>query len=452
MPVQAETARRLERLLAAEQVAARAPSLVAGVVRRGELCWSGTRGRFADLAGDRRPTVEQTQYRIGSITKTMTTALVLQLRDEGCLSLEDRLGTHLSGVNFADRTVRELLTHASGLPAEPPGPWWERSPGIDFDELSRRIASTSPVLPRGQQYHYSNLAFGLLGRLVGELRGTSWRAALHHCLLEPLGMATTTYNPGDEAAQGFSVHPWSGTLVPEPHQDTHAMAAAGQLWSTVPDLGRFAAFLADPDEGVLSKSSVEEMCVPRSGTPDAGLTVTYGLGTRLLLTPDGRGLVGHTGSMPGFLAGLFVDRDRRTGAVCLANVTAGMRCEGLPADMLRELAAAEPAAPEEWVPTAQLPATVEEILGVWYWGATPLELRWDRDRLALGAGDAARVMHYRPAGADGFLGVSGYHTGERLQVVRRADGSVSHLECATFVYTREPYQAGTPIPGGHPGH
>jgi hypothetical protein len=228
------------------------------------------------------------------------------------------------------------------------------------------------------------------------------------------------------------------------------MAAAGQLWSTVPDLATFAAFLADPDPDILAAASVEEMCVPRSGTPDAGVTVTYGLGTRLLVTPAGRGLVGHTGSMPGFLAGLFVDRERRTGAVCLANVTSGMRCEGLPADLLSSVASAEPSLPPEWRPTTELAPAVEEILGVWYWGATPLELRWEPDRLSLGSVAAGRAMHYRPEATDTFVGVTGYHTGETLRVVRRPDGSVSHLECATFIYTRTPYDAGAPIPGGHP--
>jgi CubicO group peptidase (beta-lactamase class C family) len=449
--VEAGTARQLDRLVAEEQVAARAPSMVAGVVRDGELCWSGMRGQAADPP-EGMPSVDQTQYRIGSITKTLTAVLVLQLRDEGLLSLDDRLDAYLAHASFGDRTLRELLAHSSGMPAEPPGPWWERSPGVDFPELARRTAAVSAVLPRGQQYHYSNLAFGLLGQLVGDLRGSTWWAALRRQLLEPLGMTQTTYDAGRGAAQGYSVHPWSGVLIREPHQDTDAMAAAGQLWSTVPDLATFAAFLADPDPDVLAASSVDEMCVPRSGTPDAGATVTYGLGTRLLVTPEGRGLVGHTGSMPGFLAGFFVDRQRRTGAVCLANVTVGMRCEGLPADLLRTVTSAEPPIPPEWRPTTTLAPAVEEILGVWYWGATPLELRWEGDRLSLGSVSAGRAMHYRPETPDTFVGLTGYHTGETLRVVRRGDGSVSHLECATFVYTRAPYEGGAPIPGGNPAN
>jgi CubicO group peptidase (beta-lactamase class C family) len=441
------TGRRLERLLAAEQARARTPTLVAGMVRDGSLCWSGVRGDVPERGGE-PPSALDTQFRIGSITKTMTTVLVLQLRDEGLVSLEDRLGDHLPGAAFADRTLRELLGHSGGLPAEPPGPWWERSPGVDWDTLEGRAGALEAVLPRGRRYHYSNLAFALLGRLVAVRSGGSWWDALHGRVLAPLGMAATTYDAGPRAAQGYSVHPWSGRLVAEPHQDTGAMAAAGQLWSTVPDLARFAAFLAGDGSGVLGAESLEELAVPRSGTPDAGRTVTYGLGTRLIVTSSGRSLLGHTGSMPGFLAGLFVDRERRTAAVCLANATQGLRCEGLPTDLLEELEASEPALPEVWRPTAELPPDVEQILGLWFWGTTPLELRWDRDELCLTSPEGS-TMRYRRVGADTFRGSTGYHTGETLRVVRRGDRA-SHLECATFVYTRSPYDPDAPIPGGHP--
>jgi CubicO group peptidase (beta-lactamase class C family) len=449
MALREDTARRLDRLVALEQASARAPSLTAGVVRDGRLVWAAMRGDVPEVGG-RRPEPAATQYRIGSITKTMTTVLVLQLRDEGRLALEDRIGEYLVDTPFADRTVRELLAHAAGLPAEPAGSWWERSPGVDWSRLRDRVGDSAGVLPRGQRYHYSNLAFGLLGRLIEQVRGMAWRDALHQHLLQPLQMSQTSYLPGERAAQGFSVHPWSGRLIKEPHQDADAMAPAGQVWRTLADMARFAAFLVTPDPAVLTASSVEEMTVPRSGTPDAGRTVTYGLGTRLLLAPDGSALAGHTGSMPGFLAGLFVDRERRTGAVCLANVTTGMRCEGLPLDLLAEVESAEPSLPEVWRPTESLEPHIEEILGVWHWGATALEMRWERDGLSLRQGSAGRPMRYRPVARDAFLGVTGYHTGETLRVHRRDDGTVSHLECATFIFTRTPYDTEAPIPGGPP--
>ena len=61
-----------------------------------------------------------------------------------------------------------------------------------------------------------------------------------------------------------------------------------------------------------------------------------------------------------------------------------------------------------------------------------------------------RAMAFRRVDGDTFVGTRGYLAGETLQVVRTGDGAVSHLEVATFVYTRTPYDPAAPSPGGHP--
>jgi D-alanyl-D-alanine carboxypeptidase len=88
------------------------------------------------------------------------------------------------------------------------------------------------------------------------------------------------------------------------------------------------------------------------------------------------------------------------------------------------------------------------VLGVWHWGNTPFVFAMDGARVvATRAGEEK----YTFAVVDGrIVGTSGYHAGEELQVVRRADGSVSHLDVATFIYTRAPYDPDAPIPGGRP--
>jgi len=433
------TAAQLQHQVALEQAAAKLPSLVAGVVRDGELVWSGIRGTAVRRAAPESPDAN-TQYRIGSITKTMTALLVLQLRDEDVLDLADPLDEHLSGVPYGAHTVRQLLAHSAGIPAEPPGPWWERGPGVSFPELSRRLDARQAPLPAAQQYHYSNLAFGLLGELVARKRGTSWYEALTSHLLDPLGMSRTTYLAEPPAADGFSVQAFSGALTNEPASDTQAMAPAGQLWSTIDDLARFSSFLAAPSSDVVRPGTVDEMATLQSGTPEEGLIAGYGLGLRLARAGE-RTLVGHTGSMPGFLAGLFIDRSRRTAAIALANGTAGMRCQGLPLDLLATLERYEPSSPLQWRPTSDVPADIAEILGMWHWGETALLLTFDGNELRLApvASTDGSALRYRPVASNRFVGLSGYHTGETLSAVRTAAGDVSHLECATFIYTRQPY-------------
>jgi CubicO group peptidase (beta-lactamase class C family) len=428
MPLLPSTENALLRELALVQSETRQPSVVAGVVHDGRLAWSGARGQGTPGA--------DVQYRIGSITKTLTGVAVMQCRDDGLLDLEDTLGDHLGDVPFASASVRRLLAHAAGLPAEPAGPWWERTDGGDFDALCAAVSQQSPVHPTGARHHYTNLGFGLLGELVARLRGTTWIDAVTRRILEPLGMTRTTYSPMAPHADGFSVHPYAGTLDPEPHTDTGAMAPAGQLWSTVEDLARYAAFWIDPDPAVLAASTVTEMCTPAAGEPASGTASVHGLGVRLY----GRGertLVGHSGSMPGFLAGFVVDPVRRTAGIALSNGTAG----GTPSlaltlvDRLEEL---EPPLPATWVPEPVVEGAAE-LLGTWFWGNTPMDLAVRDGHLVIDHANPGRRTRMVRESADAWRCLDHYYAGELLQVVRGDEGSVSHLDLVTYTLTRTPY-------------
>jgi CubicO group peptidase (beta-lactamase class C family) len=428
--VRPDTAAALFAEVAAAQGESRLPSVNAGVVRDGALVWTGSRGRFATADGELPgPDV---QYRIGSITKTMTALLIMQCRDDGLLSLNDAVGKHLPGIAFGDLTIRHLLAHSGGMNAEPEGPWWERNPGVSFDELTAAMNDSQAAGPADRRHHYSNLGYGLLGEIVARLRGASWLELVRERVLDPLEMRRTTYFPESPSAEGFSVHPFSGQLDAEPAYDSGAMAPAGQLWSTIEDLARYAAFWIDPVHEVLRRESVEEMAAPVASDPREGLNASYGLGLRLI-ADDPHLLIGHTGSMPGFLAGLFVDRVRRVGAVTLGNATYG-RVASLAPDLVRILTRYEPPITQEWVPEPPL-LQGEELLGHWYWGNTPLTISASAGILQLSGGLSTRLS---PLGPDLYEGRDGYLAGEKLHVIR--DGNtISHLNVATFVLTRTPY-------------
>lgn len=411
------------------QATGRLPSLSAGVLRSGELVWTGTAGEGGS------PDV---QYRIGSITKTLTVATVLQCRDEGLLSLDDPIGRFIPETDYRDLSLRTMLSHHSGMQSEPVGSWWERSPGVDFATLVS--ANHAPVAGPGEFFHYSNLAYALLGEAVSRLRGEPWWQVVQSRLLEPLGMGRTSYTPEAPAAQGYSVHHFEETLTREPHQDTGAMAPAGQAWSTVRDLARWASFLASGEPGVLDVESLQE--ASRSTAPGQ----EYGLGVRLLPF-EGRWLLGHTGSMPGFMATLFVDPGSGDGVVALTNGTTGFDPNTFPEQMLGE--GAVPSMPA-WHPADDVPELVHELVGLWFWGNTAFELRWHLGTLELHSLAMQQLADQFELRGDEIIGSSGYHRGEQLHVVRRPDGSVSHLDCATFVYTRTPYDPAAPIPGPRP--
>jgi hypothetical protein len=191
---------------------------------------------------------------------------------------------------------------------------------------------------------------------------------------------------------------------------------------------------------VLDASTLTEMATVQA--PADG----YGLGLRLL-DAGGTTYAGHTGSMPGFLASVFVDRATRDGVVALANGTTGLATEALPRLLLGE---EPPPASQPWTPGDEVPEIAEGVPGLWFWGNTALELRWHHGVLRLHEpGDPDDAYEFE-IGDDAIVGTTGYHRGETLHVHRRPDGSVSHLVCATFVYTRVPYDPDVAIPGGHP--
>ena len=274
-----ETERALLHRLATGQRDGRAPSIAGAVVRDGQRVWSHA-----------IETTTDTQFRIGSLTKTFVAVLVMRLRDEGKLGLEDPLEKHLADAPVRSVTIGQLLSHTAGLASETPEPWWERTPGDLRPELADLVDEDGLKHPSGVRFHYSNPGFALLGAVVEALRGQPWAEVLQREVLDPLEMARTSFLPQEPHARGMAVHPWADVVMPEVVQETGRMAPAGQLWSTVEDLCRFANLVAGGADGVLSADTVAEMREPRSAPEVDSWDSSYGLGIQLLRTP-GRTLV-----------------------------------------------------------------------------------------------------------------------------------------------------------------
>jgi CubicO group peptidase (beta-lactamase class C family) len=439
------TRRALLHRIATAQTEGRAPSLVATVVRGREVVWTGSRTSVEGHGPD-----ENVQYRIGSITKTFTAVLVLRLRDEGVLDLGDPLEKHLPGTGAGEVTIAELLAHTGGLAAESPAPWWERTPGSLRPELADVLGDQPFRHPAGRRHHYSNPGYTLLGALVEELRAAPWEQVLRREVLEPLGLDRTSGQPEAPHAGGWAVHPWADVMLPEPSEDLGRMAPAGQLWSTAKDLARFAVFLARGDDRVLSAESVREMRTPAAPAEaeDVAAGSAYGLGLQIQHR-DGRLLVGHSGSLPGFLANLTISVEDDLAAVVLSNCTSGPLVATVGADLVRVVAEAEPRIPDAWRPLREIDADVLELAGQWYWGTQVFALRLTADEgLSLGPlSGTGRRSRFRANGDGTWTGLEGYYAGELLRPVR-ADGSLSHLDLGSFVFTRQPYDQGAPVPGG----
>ena len=405
-------------------------------MRDGELIWETAVG-VADVESDQEATPD-TQYRIGSITKTFTAAAVMQLRDAGKLGLEDTLDRHIDGAAHTP-TIRRLLSHASGLQRETHDDSWLTLRFAPPDELLETLAEAELVLPSGARFHYSNLAFALLGIVVERVSGMPYMDYVRERLFEPLGLTRVSFEPQPPAARGYLAQPYADGVWDTIGVETGAWAAAGQLWGTAADICRWGAFLADPDESVLASASAEEMRTVQAISDHERWLSGYGLG--LGLSRDGeRILAGHSGSMPGFIAQLLFSAKEKVVAAALTNESETPLGE-LTLRLVTTTVDEWPVAPKAWRVGEPPPEDVVSILGIWFMEASRFVLRW-RDGKLEGRFDG--IPDWQPSSVferdadDRWRTVSGPEQGEALRIQRTPDGSVEQLVWAGYPVTREP--------------
>jgi CubicO group peptidase (beta-lactamase class C family) len=418
----------------------RLPSVSAAVSRNGGLLWNDAVG-VADEDADAAATPD-TQYRVGSITKTFTAAAIMQLRDAGELGLDDRLGDHIPEAAHPGPTIRRMLSHHSGLQREPAGDLWETMQAPTVDDLLSGLVEAEQVLQPGTHFHYSNLAFALLGEVVARRSGQPYVEYVQERILNPLGLSRTTWAPSGARAQGYFVEPYSDTLTPERDDiDLLGAASAGQLWSTTADLCRWGAFLADPVPDVMEPTTVEEMHSVHVMLDDRW-EEAWGLGLGLMRDGE-RILAGHSGGMPGHLSGFTYSRKDGISAAALTNAGADM--QALAVRLAVAAIDALPAEPEPWRPAGPPPPEVAGILGRWWSEGEESVFSFRDGRLQ------ARRAHDRPEeepsifepdGPDRYRVVSGRERGELLRAVRDGAGEVVKLYWATYPFHREPFTFG----------
>lgn len=433
------TVRRLRDLSIDRQRTGRVPGLAAAVVRRGDLLWSDGVGT-ADVESPRVPGPDD-QFLIASNTKSFTAVLVMALRDEGRLDLDDTLDQHLPGVTHR-ATVRQALSHATGLAREPLGDIWETLEQPDAATLMSDFNAIERVGRPHDHFHYSNIVYAVLGQLVERLEGRPWEEVLRDRILRPLGMTRTTVGfDGGPRAIGYHVQPFHDVPRVEPVVDLRAMGPCGALASTVTDLATWSGFVADPDAAILSPDTFEEMCQPQLVLDTDSWTGAMGLGFFLMRSPGKRTWVGHTGGMPGQVTGVFTHRESGTGGIALMNSSSTPDPAELAIALGEIVLDHDPAEAEPWRPGRSVPADLVPLLGRWFSEGSGFTFSVREGRLEARAdsapADRAPSVFERIDDTT-FRTVSGRERGEPLRVTYAPDGRVTKLNWATYLVSREP--------------
>ncbi len=254
------------------------PGVSIGLVHDQELVWAEGYG-FADLES-RTPATPETLYRLGSITKLFTATAVLQLRDAAKLTLDDPVVKHLPWFSVQTDfegdgpiTVRQLLTHTSGLPREAAFPYWTTHEFPTSEDVRKALPGQQAVFGPARRYKYSNLGMGLLGEIVGAVSGQTYADYVRDHILLPLGMNDSTAAPTEahhkRRATSYMRRLPDGSRPVFDYYDTRALAPAANLVSSVRDLAEFAKLQFRTDSGqpvggaqILAPVTVREMHRP----------------------------------------------------------------------------------------------------------------------------------------------------------------------------------------------
>ena len=322
------------------------PGIAVAIVKDGNVVLA--KGYGVRRQGESAPVTAQSLFRIASNTKAFTTAALAMLVDEGKIRWDDPVTQHMPGFQLYDpyvtreMTIRDLLTHRSGLGLGagdlmffPPG-------DLGRDDIVKRLRFIKPATSFRSAYAYDNLLYIVAGQLIPAVTGKSWDDFVKERIFTPLGMTNTftdvaALRTGKDVATPHNT--LSGKLEALPQEDMDTSASAGAIITCVADLAKWmtvqlngGTFGPEGKTRLFSPAQAREMWSAQTILPieelskdaPAAFAATqpnfhaYGLGWDLR-DYRGKRLVGHTGSLSGYVSRTALVPELKLGIVILTN-------------------------------------------------------------------------------------------------------------------------------------
>jgi CubicO group peptidase (beta-lactamase class C family) len=312
------------------------PGLAVAVVRNDSVVLA--KGYGVKTLGRPDPVKASTLFAIGSASKAFTALAVAMLVDQGRLDWEDQATQHLPGFQMYDPyvtrelTVRDLLTHRSGLTASDLIVY---QPQMTRDSILHRVRYIKPSSSFRSRFGYQNLMYLAAGQITARLAGSSWDDVIRQRIFAPLGMthSNTSVTALDGLPDVATPHgEIDDTVRTIPYFNLDQIAPAGSINSSVLDMAQWVRFqLAGgtvAGEPLLSAAAFGETRTPQTIVPLEGFwkiavqdahLLNYGLGW-FLHDYHGRGIVQHGGNIDGMSALVALLPEERTGLVVLTNL------------------------------------------------------------------------------------------------------------------------------------
>ena len=355
------------------------PGVAVGLLHEGEEHVAGFGVTSVENPLDVNP---DTLFQIGSITKTFTGTTAMRLVERGELDLDAPVRTYLPELKLSDEdvaarvTMRHLLTHTGGWIGD-----HFDDLGSGDDALARICASMSSLpqlTPLGEVWSYNNAGFYLAGRVIEVLSGKPYEDAMQELVLDPLGLEQTFFSLDEVMTRRFAVghnrNDDGPPAVARPWGIGRAHYPAGGIASTVRDLLRYARFHLGDGEGVLKRSTLDEMQTSQFevGSIFEHVGITWAISER-----SGVRTVGHSGGTNGQIALFFFAPEHEFACAVLTNHQRG----GEVADAAR--AAALHAIGGKESPREAIDVDAADYLGNYTSPLFDVELKQEKDRLVL---------------------------------------------------------------------
>lgn len=270
------------------------------------------------------------RFRIGSVTKTFSAVVLLQLAEEKRLKLDAPVNRYLPGLLPDDGiTVRHVLSHRSGLydytnemfARTVPGFEAVRTKVFTYRQLVNRSLSKARTTKPGGAYSYSNTNFVVAGMLIEKLTGHSVGTEYRNRIIEPLKLRDTFYvHPGTKIpgrhTRGYLTPDTAGAALVDATAQTASWAqSAGAVISSTRDLNTFLSALLGGRLTSRAQLAQMQRWVPAGGVQ------SYGLGLRRRDLSCGVSVYGHTGAVQGYYTYAFASKDGRRSLAALANTS-----------------------------------------------------------------------------------------------------------------------------------
>jgi CubicO group peptidase (beta-lactamase class C family) len=314
------------------------PGLAIAVVSGDSLVFA--RGYGVAEQGKPARATEHTRFAIGSTTKAMTTAALAMLVDEGKLRWDDRVVDHIPELQLYDPyatrelTIRDLLTHRSGLPATDLF-WGMKENPFPVSDMIRRLRYVRPTTSFRSTWQYQNVMYSLAGVIVERASGMPWDAFIRARIFKPLGMSesealvSSILGKPDVAAPHADLR---DTVRVVPIRSTDLVAPAGSVWSSVSDMSRWMRFMLDSgrvgNTRLIKPETFREIVAPQMRAPSTEYPAlelaqphffSYALGW-FVQDYHGRTVWMHTGSIDGMSAIIGLLPEQKVGVYVLANL------------------------------------------------------------------------------------------------------------------------------------